>query len=193
MSLTQPLARHIIEVLGSSGTPPQKGVQYFNVGNSSLLNALDEFYLNSYLQHGGAGYKMVIGDYGSGKSHFLYCLRDIAWSRNFAVVKVDLSPLETPYNDQREVYAAVARNLIWHETEEGISDEYGLPRFLEGTLQRVVGGEISLETLKHPYYKALVDTVDAAAIDSTSYKAAILAYFEALIREQEERLDALSR
>lgn len=193
MSLTQPLARHIIEVLGSSGTPPQKGVQYFNVGNSSLLNALDEFYLNSYLQDGGAAYKMVIGDYGSGKSHFLYCLRDIAWSRNFAVVKVDLSPLETPYNDQREVYAAAARNLIWHETDEGISDEYGLPRFLEGTLQRVVGGEISLETLKHPYYSALVDTLDAAAVDSTSYKAAILAYFDALIREQEERLDALSR
>ncbi len=193
MSLTQPLARHIIEILGSSGTPPQKGVQYFNVGNASLLNALDEFYLNSYLQDGGAAYKMVIGDYGSGKSHFLYCLRDIAWARGFAVVKVDLSPLETPYNDQREVYAAVARNLIWHEMDEGISDEFGLPRFLEGTLQRVVGGEISLETLKHSYYKALVDTVDAAAIDSPSYKAAALAYFDALIRDQEERLDALSR
>ena len=124
MSLTQPLARHIIEVLGSSGTPPQKGVQYFNVGNASLLNALDEFYLNSYLQDGGAAYKMVIGDYGSGKSHFLYCLRDIAWARGFAVVKVDLSPFETPYNDQREVYCAVARNLIWHEMDEGISDEY---------------------------------------------------------------------
>ena len=42
MPLTQPLARHVIEVLGSSVTPPTKGVHYFNVGNDSLLNALDE-------------------------------------------------------------------------------------------------------------------------------------------------------
>lgn len=53
MSLTPPLARHIIELLGSYGTPPQRGVQYFNVGNTSLLEALDKFYLSSYLQDGG--------------------------------------------------------------------------------------------------------------------------------------------
>ncbi len=71
------------------------------MGNHSLLDALDEYYFSSYLQDGGAAYKMVIGDYGSGKSHFLYCLRDLAWERGFAVSKVDLSPVETPYNDQR--------------------------------------------------------------------------------------------
>lgn len=118
MPLTPSLARQIVEVLGSSGTPPAKGVQYFNAGNQSLLEALDQFYFSSYLQDGGAAYKMVIGDYGSGKSHFLYCLRDLAWERGFAVSKVDLSPVETPYNDQRAVYAAVARNLIWHEADE---------------------------------------------------------------------------
>ena len=193
MSLAQPLARQIVEVLGSSGTPPVKGVQYFNVGNHSLLHALDEFYLSSYLQDGGAAYKMVIGDYGSGKSHFLYCLRDLAWERGFAVSKVDLSPVETPYNDQRAVYAAVARNLIWHEPDETASDEYGLPRFLEGTLQRVMGDQLSLETANHPNYRGLVDTLELATIDSLAYKNAVLAYFEALIRDQEERLDALTR
>ena len=193
MPLTQPLARQIIEVLGSSGTPPTKGVQYFNVGNTSLLEALDQYYLSSYLQDGGAAYKMVVGDYGSGKSHFLYCLRDLAWDRGFAVAKVDLSPVETPYNDQRLVYAAVAQTLIWHEADETISDEAGLTRFLEGTLARVVGEELSLETLQQPNYIGLIDTLEAAAIDSLAYKNAILAYFEALIRDQDERLDALTR
>ena len=88
MSPSKPIARRIIEVLGSSGTPPVKGVDYFNVGNGSLLEALDEFYFSSYLQDGGAAYKMVVGDYGSGKSHFLYCLHDLAWNRGFAVSKV---------------------------------------------------------------------------------------------------------
>lgn len=193
MPLTRSLARQIIETLGSYGTPPTKGVEYFNIGNASLLDALDEYYLSSYLQDGGATYKMVIGDYGSGKSHFLYCLRDRAWERGFAVSKVDLSPVETPYNDQRLVYAAVARNLIWHEVDDEVSDEKGLPRFLEGTLSRLVGVSLSLESLTHPNYVGLVDTLEAATIDSLAYKAAVLGYFEALIREQEERLEALTR
>ncbi len=193
MPLTQPLARHIIEILGSSGTPPTKGVQYFNVGNHSLLEALDQFYLASYLQDGGAAYKMVVGDYGSGKSHFLYCLRDIAWTRGFAVSKVDLSPVETPYNDQRLVYAAVVHNLIWHEADEEVSDQQGLTYFLDGTLRRIVGGELSLETLTHPNYRGLIDTLDATPIDNLAYKNAIMAYFEALVRDQEDRVDALVR
>lgn len=135
---------------------------------------------------------MVVGDYGSGKSHFLYCLRDVAWARGFAVVKVDLSPVETPYNDQRLVYGAVARNLVWHEGE-GVSDEAGLPRFLEGTLTRIVGEEASLETLNHPNYRALVDTLEATSIDSAAYKMAVLAYFDALVRADEARLASLGR
>lgn len=193
MSLTPALARHIVEVLGSSGTPPARGVQHFNVGNRSLLDALDRYYLSSYLQDGGATFKLVVGDYGSGKSHFLYCLRDIAWSRGFAVSKVELSPIETPYNDQKAVYAAVARNLIWHERDEGVSDETGLPRFLEGTLARIMGGEVNLDTLTHPTYRGLVETLEAAPIDAPALKAAVAAYFEALVRQQPERQESLQR
>lgn len=192
-NLSRPLARHIIEVLGSFGTPPTRGLQHFNVGNRSLLDALDEYYLSSYLQDGGAAYKMVVGDYGSGKSHFLYCLRDIAWTRNFAVAKVDLSPIETPYNDQKKVYEAVANNLIWHEASQDGSDETGLVRFLQGTLEHIVGGGLSLETLSNPLYRALVDTLEATPIDSPAYQTAVLATFDALIRSQDERLDALTR
>jgi hypothetical protein len=192
-NISSPLARHIIETLGSFGTPPTRGVQHFNVGNQSLLDALDTFYLSSYLQDGGAAYKMVVGDYGSGKSHFLYCLRDIAWERGFAVAKVDLSPVETPYNDQKKVYEAVAQNLIWHEPAEGVSDETGLMRFLQGTLERIVGGSLSLETLSNPLYRGLVDTLEATAVDSPPYQAAVLATFDALIRDNDERLESLSR
>lgn len=192
-TITRPLARHIVEVLGSFGTPPARGIQHFNVGNRSLLDAIDEFYLSSYLQEGGAAYKMVVGDYGSGKSHFLYCLRDIAWERNFAVVKVDLSPTETPYNDQRRVYQAVAQNILWHETAAESSDESGLTRFLQGTMERVVGGSLNLESLNNPLYRGMIDTLDATPVDSPAYQAAVLAYFDSLIRQQEERVDSLTR
>jgi hypothetical protein len=191
------LARQIIETLGQSGTPLSKGVSYYNVGNESLLNAIDSHYLGSYLADGGAAFKLVVGDYGSGKSHFLYCVRDRAWERGFAVSKVDLSPKESPYDDQRRVYAAVASSVIWHELGSLGEDERGLARFLEGTLRRLVnphsldledGGAAELAEVR-----ALLQTLGNTAIDSLSFQKAVLGYIQALLRGQELRQESLGR
>src|SRR5256885_12190855 len=119
------LARQIIETLGQSGTPVSKGVSFYNVGNDSLLKAIDPHYLGSYLADGGAVFKLVVGDYGSGKSHFLYCVRDRAWQRNFAVSKVDLSPKESPYDDQRRSSAPPSPSSIWATPCAPGADERG--------------------------------------------------------------------
>lgn len=191
------LARQIIEVLGQSGTPLSKGVSYYNVGNETLLNTIDAHYLGSYLADGGAVFKLVVGDYGSGKSHFLYCVRDRAWQRNFAVSKVDLSPKESPYDDQRRVYAAVASSTIWHELGDLGEDERGLSRFLEGTLRRIVGGHgLDLHdpgAAELPDVRALMQTLATTPIDSLSFHKAVQGYLTALLRDQELRLEALGR
>ena len=191
------LARQIIETLGQSGTPLSKGVSYYNAGNDTLLNAIDTHYLGSYLADGGAVFKLVVGDYGSGKSHFLFCVRDRAWQRNFAVSKVDLSPKESPYDDQRRVYAAVASALIWHELGGTSEDEHGLGRFLEGTLRRLValrGMEAEDEGAEDlPEVRALLQTVATTPVDSLSYHKAIQGYLTALLRGQTRRLEALER
>lgn len=191
------LARQIIETLGQSGTPYSKGVSYYNVGNETLLNTLDSSYLGSYLADGGAVFKLVVGDYGSGKSHFLYCVRDRAWQRDFAVSKVDLSPKECPYNDQRLVYAAVASSIIWHELGSQSEDERGLSRFLEGTLRRLLahyGGDIEdPDAATLPEVRAFLHTLQATPVDSLSFHKAIEGYFNALLRGQERRLESLER
>jgi hypothetical protein len=191
------LARQIIETLGQSGTPLSKGVSYYNVGNESLLNAIDTHYLGSYLADGGAVFKLVVGDYGSGKSHFLYCVRDRAWGRNFAVSKVDLSPKESPYDDQRRVYAAVASSIIWHELGSLSEDERGLTRFLEGTLRRLVAPHgLELEepgAVELAEVRALTQTLATTQIDSLSFQKAVLGFFAALLRGQELRQETLGR
>jgi len=191
------LARQIIDTLGQSGTPVSKGVSYYNVGNESLLNAIDTHYLGAYLADGGAVFKLVVGDYGSGKSHFLYCVRDRAWQRDFAVSKVDLSPKESPYDDQRRVYAAVAASLVWHELGSLSEDEHGLSRFLEGTLRRVAGAQgVDLQdegSAEIPEVRALLQTLAMGAVDSLSFHKAVQGYFLALLRGQERRLEALER
>ncbi len=192
-----PLARQIIETLGQSGTPMPKGVSFYNVGNESLLNAIDQHYFGTYLADGGAVFKLVVGDYGSGKSHFLYCVRDRAWQRHFAVSKVDLSPKESPYDDQRRVYSAVASALIWHELGSTSEDERGLSRFLEATLRRLIyasGADLEDEGVGElPEVRAFLQTLESTPIDSLSYHKAIQGYFHALLRGQERRLESLER
>lgn len=191
------LARQIIETLGQSGTPMPKGVSYYNVGNTSLLDAIDRHYFGSYLADGGAVFKLVVGDYGSGKSHFLYCVRDRAWQRQFAVSKVDLSPKESPYDDQRRVYAAVASSVVWHELGSVSEDERGLSRLLESTLRRLLyphGLDLGDEAVHDlPEVRAFLHTLASTPVDSLSYHKAVQGYFTALLRGQERRLESLER
>ncbi len=191
------LAMQIIQVLGQSGVPLSKGVSYYNVGNESILSAIDKHYLSSYLTEGGAVFKLVVGDYGSGKSHFLYCVRDRAWERNFAVSKVDLSPKDSPYDDQKRVYAAVASSIIWHELGDNRDEERGLGHFLEGTLRRLLessGSDLNDSAAAQlPDVEALLETLANTAIDSLSYQKAVIGYFNALLYNKELRVESLTR
>src|SRR5690554_5218151 len=102
------VASHILQRLGESGQPPEFGVEWINVGNESYLKVLESEYFERQLK-GGASFKLVQGYFGGGKTHFLYCVRDMAWRHGFAVAVVELSPTECPYDDTLKVYATVAR------------------------------------------------------------------------------------
>jgi hypothetical protein len=106
-------ARAIINQLGATGTPPEFGVGYFTVGLSAILRLLREEYLESFIEWGGSAFKLVIGSYGGGKTHFLYCIRDIAWATNYVTSYVALSPGECPFDKLELVYKAIMANLAY--------------------------------------------------------------------------------
>src|SRR5262245_9143645 len=116
--ITQREAKRVINTIGTSGIPPEKAISHYNVGNESLIETFRKEYFDEYLNDGGAAFKLVVGDYGAGKSHFLYCLRDLAWSREFIVSRTELSAKQCPYDDQLKVYQEIARNVIWHTEDQ---------------------------------------------------------------------------
>jgi P-loop Domain of unknown function (DUF2791) len=195
-ALDSRLARHIIETVGAYGIAPSRGASYFNVGNKSLLEMLDQHYLSSYLADGGAVFKLVVGDYGAGKSHFLYCLRDLAWERRFAVSKVDLNATETAYADQKRVYTTVVANILWVDTADG-DETRGIGNFLEGTLARLLqaeGGKIgNPDGLELPMVAATLDSLQLTLVDNTSFKNAVIAYLRALIERRKPLAETLLR
>jgi len=134
-------ARRIIEVVGSHGIPPEWGFQSFSVGLDPWLDVLDNDYLRTFIgEDGGAAFKLVVGAYGGGKTHFLYTVRERGWVAGYAVAYVPLSKDETPFHKMELVYATVARNLTGPRTEEQVFSGYekGIGAVLEEWTRELV-------------------------------------------------------
>ncbi|KAF5414246.1 MAG: hypothetical protein C5S48_09510 [Candidatus Methanogaster sp.] len=117
-------ARKIIEIVGGQGNPPEYGFQYFTAGLDNYLGTIDEDYLGSFVKDGGSAFKMVIGVYGGGKTHFLYCVREIAWNYGYIASYIVLSPEHTPFYKLEQVYRTIASNLIYPQTPEELLSGY---------------------------------------------------------------------
>ncbi|MBI4722759.1 MAG: DUF2791 family P-loop domain-containing protein [Candidatus Stahlbacteria bacterium] len=62
---------------------------------------------------GISAFKLVVGEYGGGKTHFLYCTRELAWQLRYAVSYVSLSPTECPFDKLELVYKSIVANLSY--------------------------------------------------------------------------------
>ena len=110
------VAKEVIESLRASGQPPKLGARWINVGTDKLLGQIVSDFLEDQCirdasRDGGAWCRWIEGDYGTGKTQFLRCVRDLAWERGFVVAFVELDHKTSPLDDMRMVFAAVARAL----------------------------------------------------------------------------------
>lgn len=102
----------IINKLGSSGTPPESGVEAFSIGLDKYLKVIEQEYLNGILkQYHLSSFKIVVGNYGGGKTHFLYSIRNLAFKNGYIVVYVALNPTECPFDKLELVYKSIVNNI----------------------------------------------------------------------------------
>ncbi|NOT59970.1 MAG: DUF2791 family P-loop domain-containing protein [Acidobacteria bacterium] len=189
MTLTQQEAQHIVRKLGESGIPPTRGLEAYTVGMDSVLGTIENEYLKGYLRDGGSSFKLVVGEYGSGKSHFLFRLRDLAWQNGYVVSRTELSPKECPYDNQLKVYQAVVNNLIYHDPDPQIADTQGIEAFLENHFfhtMRMLGVEQMLTSVGLDKRVELwLDTILRFKVESPSYRHAVYFYLKAVAEEKE--------
>jgi hypothetical protein len=191
MTVTQQEALHIVRKLGESGIPPTRGLEAYTVGMDSLLGTLEDEYLRGYLRDGGSSFKLVVGEYGSGKSHFLYRLRDKAWENGYVVSRTELSPKECPYDNQLKVYQTVVSNLIYHDPDPNVEDTQGIEAFLENHFFHTLGTlgveqpitSIGLDLRA----KLWLDTILRFKVESPSYRHAVYFYLQAAAEENEAK------
>ncbi|MEO0068197.1 MAG: BREX system ATP-binding domain-containing protein [candidate division WOR-3 bacterium] len=175
------LARAIINKLGSTGTPPEFGIEAFTVGLDRYLRVVEEEYLDGILKFNLSSFKLITGNYGGGKTHFLYSVRNLAFKHNYCVAYVPLNPTECPFDKLELVYKSVALNLCAPQRTDQI-----LPlgeKGIDAVIRRWVGDWRKKEERVERLEGYLLDL---PLTDSTSFFNAVRGAFHSLIAEDLE-------
>ncbi len=116
MSISPGRRREIIDAL-RRGTVPQQGLDLFAVGLGALEPALDDEL--QAVAGGGATFKAVRGEYGSGKTFFARWLAERAKTAGFAASEVQISETETPLHRLETVYRRLVERLSTADVQQG--------------------------------------------------------------------------
>ncbi|WP_167330080.1 BREX system ATP-binding protein BrxD [Rhodococcoides fascians] len=100
--------REILDAL-RRGTVPAHGLDQLAVGLTHMERALDAEL--DAVARGGATFKAVRGEYGSGKTFFSRWLAQRALSRGFAVAEVQINEIDTPLHKLETVYRRSIESL----------------------------------------------------------------------------------
>lgn len=103
-----------------AGVVPRAGQHLIQIGRirevETLVSDIDR------LADGGSSFRLVVGEYGAGKTFFLNLVRAIAMERKLVVASADLNPdrrLHASGGQARSLYAELMRNLATRTKPDG--------------------------------------------------------------------------
>ena len=116
MSISQQRRQDILDAL-RRGTVPQYGLDALAVGLLPFERAFDEEL--EKVSRGGAVFKAIRGEYGSGKTFASRWLREKAHRLGFACAEVQISETETPLHRLETVYRRLMERLTTPDMPSG--------------------------------------------------------------------------
>lgn len=114
-----------------AGVTPRTGLQHIQVGRVREVEALLKDI--ERIIDGGSAFRIIIGEFGSGKSFFLQLIRSIALEKGLVTVHADLSPnrrLHASGGQARNLYAELMRNLSTRTKPDGNALSSVVERFI---------------------------------------------------------------
>jgi hypothetical protein len=177
--ITPDMARHIIDRMGTNGQPPERGARAVNIATDGFLSVLrDEYLLPMKASGRNSTFKLVQAPFGGGKTHFLHCLREMAWAEGFATSLVGLSPKECPFDRPVSIYREVTRRIELPVEELDMEPNQGLDRVLRQIAEQRVEDSSADE-----FIEWLETDLARANVESRSYLRGIVAFLRAVVMQ----------
>lgn len=138
-----------------AGVVPRIGQQHIQVGRVREVETLVKDI--ERVADAGSAIRFVIGEYGAGKTFFLYLIRSVALQMKAVTAHADLSPdrrLQATGGQARGLYAELMRNMATRTKPEGNALPSVVERFVtsalsEGRAQGKSPATIITERLQH--------------------------------------------
>lgn len=144
-----------------AGVVPHSGQHLIQVGRtkeiSSLLKDIER------IVDGGSTFRLVIGEYGAGKTFFLNLIRTIAMEKKLVVVNADLSPdrrLQATGGQARSLYAELMRNISTRTKPEGGALPGIVEKFIGNSKNEAKESGLSLDAVLRKKLDSLTELVN---------------------------------
>jgi hypothetical protein len=191
MTISQQRRQDILDAL-RRGTVPQYGLDALAVGLQPFEKAFDEDLQK--VARGGAVFKAIRGEYGSGKTFASRWLREKAHRLGFACAEVQISETETPLHRLETVYRRLMERLTTPDTPSG-----AFRNIVESWFYTLEEDVLAQEEIDPDDVDALVEATDAlmekrlgeVVRTAPAFALTLRAYRRALVEGNDEIADGL--
>lgn len=139
-----------------AGVVPRIGQHLVQVGRSLEIQTLVNDIHN--IAEGGSTFRLVIGEYGAGKTFFLNLVRAVAMEKKLITLNADLNPdrrLHATGGQARSLYAELMRNMSTRSKPDGGAINGVVERFISNAKEEATKTGVSTESVIHEKLNAL--------------------------------------
>lgn len=157
-----------------AGVVPRTGQHLIQVGRIREIETLVSDMVR--VADGGSSFRLVIGEYGAGKTFFLNLVRSIAMEKKLVVASADLNPdrrLHASGGQARSLYAELMRNLATRTKPEGGALGGIVEKFIAtAKAEAKEGGRSTEDVIRHKleHLTELVNGYDFADVIAAYYR-----------------------
>ncbi len=177
----------MIERMAEYGTAPNEGCALFGVGYEGAFERLRDKYLDARFARGDSAEKFIVGPFGSGKTHFLRQLMEIARAMACVTAEVALNK-DLDFTKSLVVYREVTREL----RTPGAS-ERGIRPLLAAALEQMRGRAAGNATLGDRLVAGWIAGLDKADFELETFGRILRQGLEAQLREDDATFAAACR
>jgi hypothetical protein len=143
-----------------AGVTPKIGIQHIQVGRINEIKAIHRDIKR--ISEGGAAFRLIIGDYGSGKTFFLSVVRSIALEMKLVTVNADLSPdrrIHATSGQARNLYSELMKSLATRNKPDGNALPSVVERFITQARKEADNASENVSTIIHKKLSSLTELV----------------------------------
>jgi len=180
----------MIEKMAQNGHAPEEGCVLFGIGNEKNIDIISKTYLEGAFKRGSSAEKFIVGPFGSGKTHFINQLCEVARSKNCFSSKVSLTR-NIDVTSNYFIYKEIVREIRSPE-----DSRRGVKALMDSCLDSIE--KMTNDQTKDPsdakeLLRLYIDSLDQEDFESDVFGRVIKKGYDALLKGDLETYDVACR